>query len=255
MEKRELKIISLNVWCGIVKEILDFIKNNKDADVFCFQEVYDGGQEFEKDFFKESKYKNFNLLEDIKTILPNFNFYFRPHLEDHYGLAIFIKKDISILKEGESFVFMEKGYLLEDNIAVHAKNIQFVSFEINEKKINVCNFHGLWTGTGKNDTEDRINQSKNIANFLKTLEGEIVLCGDFNLNPDTESVKTIEDFGLRNLIRENNIKSTRTSLYARREIVPFADYTFVSKGLAIKSFEIMPDEVSDHSPMKIEIEL
>ncbi|MFO0743438.1 MAG: endonuclease/exonuclease/phosphatase family protein [Candidatus Paceibacterota bacterium] len=255
IKNKDLKIISLNVWGGQVDGILDFFKNNSDVDIFCLQEVYDGGYEYEKDFFEDSKYKNFNLLNDIKNQLPDFNFYFKPHLIDHYGLAIFVKKDIEILKEGEYFVHKEKGYVSEDHIGQHAKNIQYITFKSKENIFNICNFHGIWTGTGKGDTEDRIKQSENIVNFLKTLEGEIVLCGDFNLNPDTESVKIIEDFGLKNLIKENNISTTRTSLYPRRENSPFADYTFVSNNVEVKSFEIMSDEVSDHAAMKLIIKI
>ena len=130
--------------------------------------------------------------------------------------------------------------------------MEFVKLNINNKVINILNVHGLWTGKGKSDSEDRIKQSQNIIDFIKTLEEETVLCGDFNLNPDTESIKMFENFGLKNLIRENNTSSTRTSLYIKDEN-PFADYTFVSKDVEVKSFEIMPHEVSDHSAMKLVI--
>lgn len=256
MENKELKIISLNTWGGIVGDsLLKFFQENTDTDIFCLQEVYNGGKDYEKDFFKDSDKKNFDLLNNISKILKDFDFYFKPHLKDHYGLAIFIKKDLKILKEGEFFVHKEKYFIPEDHLGFHAKNIQYLSLSLNGKVFNVCNFHGLWTGKGKNDTDDRINQSQNIVNFLKTLEGEIILCGDFNLNPDTESIKMIENFGLKNLIKENNISTTRTSLYSRREVSPFADYTFVSKDLEVKSFEIMSEEVSDHSAMKLVIEI
>lgn len=256
MEKKELKIISLNTWGGIVKqELFKFFEDNKDIDVFCLQEVYNGGKDYENNHFNNSELKNYNLLSDIKNILNDFDFYFKPHVKDHYGLSIFIKKDLEILDEGEHFVYKHKGYLSEENLGFHGKNIQYLKLKINNNIINILNFHGLWTGNGKDDTEDRINQSENIVNFLKTLEGEIVLCGDFNLNPDTESIKMIEATGLKNLIKENNITTTRTSLYSKREVSPFADYTFVSKGVEVKSFEIMPDEVSDHAAMKLVINI
>ncbi len=150
-------------------------------------------------------------------------------------------------------MYKEKGYLSKENTGFHAKNIQYIKFNIQGRDFTIINFHGLWTGKGKDDTEDRINQSQNIIDFIKTLNGEVVLCGDFNLNPDTESIKMFEEFGLKNLIRENNITSTRTSYYSKEN--KFADYTFVSKGIEVKSFEIMPDEVSDHSAMKIIIKV
>jgi exonuclease III len=256
MEKKELKIISLNTWGGRIKgSLAKFLKENKDTNIFCFQEVYDGGKDFEKGTIFESDTTDYNELNNVKDVLENFNCYYYPSLKDHYGLAMFTRKDLEILKEGEFFVHKEKNYIPEDHIGFHAKNIQFISLEFGNNILNICNYHGIWTGTGKDDTEDRIKQSENIINFLKTLEGEIVLCGDFNLNPDTESIKMIEDTGLKNLIKENNITTTRTSLYSKREVSPFADYTFVSKGVEVKSFEIMPDEVSDHAAMKLIISI
>lgn len=80
----------------------------------------------------------------------------------------------------------------------------------------------------------------------------MVLCGDFNLLPDTESIRIIEQARLKNLITENGIVSTRTSHYTRAD--KFADYIFVSQqNVEVKSFNVLPDEVSDHSPLVIEI--
>jgi len=79
-----------------------------------------------------------------------------------------------------------------------------------------------------------------------------VLCGDFNLLPDTESLKRLEGIGLRNLIKEYGITSTRTSFYDKP--AKFADYALVSEGIEVKDFKILPDEVSDHSPMYLEFE-
>jgi endonuclease/exonuclease/phosphatase family metal-dependent hydrolase len=78
-----------------------------------------------------------------------------------------------------------------------------------------------------------------------------VLCGDFNLLPESESLLMLEQYGLRNLIREFGITSTRTSLYPKEG--RFADYAFISEGIQLKSFEVLPDEVSDHAPLLIEI--
>lgn len=134
-----------------------------------------------------------------------------------------------------------------------SKNIQYILTERNGKRLNIVNFHGLWNGKGKTDSDSRIAQSKEIVTFLKTLSGEIVLCGDFNLKPDTESLKIIEEFGFRNLIREYGVTSTRTSLYKKEE--RFADYMLVTSGVKVLDFKVLPDEVSDHNAMFVEFEL
>ena len=115
----------------------------------------------------------------------------------------------------------------------------------------IMNFHGLWNGKGKGDSEDRLVQSDNIVNFVKSLTTPVILCGDFNLRPDTKSLAKIEELGLRNLIKEYGITSTRTSMYTKQE--KFADYTFVSKEVNVVDFKILPEEVSDHAAMFIDL--
>lgn len=51
------------------------------------------------------------------------------------------------------------------------------------------------------------------------------MIGDFNLMPNTESVRILEK-KYTNLITQYGIKSTRTAVYDDMSI-PFADYAFV----------------------------
>lgn len=59
------------------------------------------------------------------------------------------------------------------------------------------------------------------------------------------------ELNCRKLIKEYGITSTRTSLYTKPN--KFADYVFVSRGIKIIDFKILPDEVSDHTPLFLEI--
>jgi endonuclease/exonuclease/phosphatase family metal-dependent hydrolase len=244
-----MKIITLNTWGGrIHKPLLDFIRGHENVDVFCFQEVYNKAEGKESDYLEDAH----DLHNDLNAILEGHNDFFAPHLEDWYGLSMFVNKKIKVKDSGEEFVYKHKDYYPEGNVGNHARNIQYIQIEHNSNNLTVINFHGLWTGKGKTDSEDRIKQSENIANFIKRVKGEVVLCGDFNLLPNTESIKILEDSGLKNLITENNIKSTRTSHYKKKD--KFADYIFVSEGIKVKDFEVMSEEVSDHSPLYIEVE-
>ena len=55
---------------------------------------------------------------------------------------------------------------------------------------------------------------------------------------------------MRNLIAEFGITSTRSSLYTKP--LRFADYMFVSNGIEVKDFKVLPDEVSDHLALYLE---
>ncbi len=252
-----MKLISLNTWGGRagLENLLQFIKKQADTgvDIFCFQEIWCGGHEH-KIFTGLSPEAlaviERHLFQEIQAVLPEYTAYFRSLYCDFYGIAIFIKKSIPVTSEGEVFVYREKGYYSTENISDHGRNIQYIDTGSGPRTI--INFHGLWTGNGKGDTPDRLLQSKNIVQFLKTIKNPFVLAGDFNLVPESESLQKFEQFGLKNLIRENNITSTRTSLYTKP--IRFADYTFVSEGIQVNSFQVLFDEVSDHSPLYLDFD-
>lgn len=255
---KHMKVISLNTWGGRAEKekLLSFFDKHKvDTDIFCLQEIWAapyrhlegykaGGKEIEH---SEIMTKG---LQEISELLSDFVPYFRPHHGDNYGLLMLVKKDIKVGVEGEIFVHKHKDYLPEGDIGNHARNIQFITTDYNSSPVTIINFHGLWNGQGKGDSDDRLNQSEKIREFIETLQGDIVLCGDFNLLPNTQSIKMLEDTGLRNLITENNITSTRTSFYTKPE--KFADYVFTSKGIHINDFKVLPDEISDHSALYLE---
>ncbi|MES3030854.1 MAG: endonuclease/exonuclease/phosphatase family protein [Patescibacteria group bacterium] len=251
-----MRLISLNTWGGRggKENFLKFFEAYKDVDIFCLQEVWSGGEHMEGKETGGVKFENimYDLLGDIGKILHTHSAYFRPHYHEWYGLAILAKNTLKIVDEGELFVFQEKGYEPSGHLGTHARNIQWITFETKKGPFTVVNFHGLWNGNGKTDTEDRLLQSDKIVNFIKNLKTPHVLVGDFNLRPDTQSIKKIEDLGNRNLIKEFAVTSTRTSMYKKEE--RFADYAFISKEIELNEFKIMTEEVSDHAAMYLDFE-
>lgn len=229
----------------------DFLQRHADTDVFCFQEVYHEAHGKDTIWLDGS---NFNFLNDIKAVLTDYDCYYRPHLDDWWGLAMFVKRGTKVLEEGEWYVHKYKGH--NPAIEVHgytAKNIQFLKIDLNGSPFYVLNFHGLWNGKGKSDTEERLNQSQKMIECIRALNSEYVLLGDFNLTPDTKSLQMFEqELGCRDLIKEYRITSTRTHLYPKEN--KFADYAFISSGVNLKKFEVMTDVISDHSPLLVELE-
>ena len=241
-----MKIICLNTWGARVGEtFFDFVKKHSDADIFCFQEV---GENAEEAFRTRYPMVKMNLLTDLKELLPDHNAFFRPTVLGIYGSALFIKKDIQVLEEGD--VLIHKGYITPDISGHHDRNMQWATLEEGGKTFTIMNVHGLWNGQGKSDTSERIAQSKRMREFIDKIEGSKILCGDFNLEPDTESLR-IAGEGMRDLIKEYGITSTRTSLYKKQ--IRFADYVFTSTDIEVKRFEVLPDEVSDHAALLLEI--
>jgi len=249
-------LISLNTWGGVAgrEGLLDFFRARDDVDVFCLQEIWNGGEHIRGTTLAGVRYDKFlsDLYPAIGTMLENHLGYFRPHYHDWYGLAMFIKKNIVLREEGETWVWKTRADIYDDEVANHAHNIQYATFETKKGTRTIINFHGLWNGQGKFDTEERLTQSKNIVEFLKTIAHPYILCGDFNLLPDTESLKMFEAAGMRNLVKEFGVTSTRSSFYKKPH--RFADYTLASDGVTVHDFKILPDEISDHLAMYLEFE-
>lgn len=249
-----MKLISLNTWVGRAgKEgLLNFFKKYKDTDIFCLQEIWEGGEHAIEYYAKTwGKGITNTQITDISKILNNHSAFFYPSHEDFYGLAIFIKKDIKIIEEGEIFVHKTKKDTFDKEDVNHARNLHYITLETPKGIKTIVNFHGLWNGQGKYDTNERLLQSDNIVNFLKNIQHPYILCGDFNLLPNTQSLKKLEDLGLRNLIKEFGVVSTRSSHYKKPN--KFADYMLVSEGIEVNDFRMLPDEISDHLAMHTDI--
>jgi endonuclease/exonuclease/phosphatase family metal-dependent hydrolase len=240
-----MKLITLNVWGGRVRNpLLKFIHAQKDIDIFCLQEVYYNAH---RTITNENLELSLNFFTDLQQLLPNHHAIFKPAVENVYGVAILVKNTIDILGEGEINIHQKQHY---PGIGVnHDRNLQWIECQWNNKIYSVLNVHGLWNGQGKKDTPERILQSERIRQFMDTINIPKVLCGDFNLRPDTESMKILEQ-GMNNLVTTHQVRSTRTSYYKKEE--QFADYILTSPEITVNEFSVMPDEVSDHSPLFID---
>jgi len=240
-----MKLITLNIWGGHVHDpLLNFIQCQQEIDIFCLQEVY---RRAPAKISTDDKKLSLDIFSEIAVLLPEHSGYFRPIVREIYGISMFVKKGIEIVGEGVTTIHENPHY--SGSGPTHSRALQWLKCRINDRTYAVMNVHGLWNGQGKTDSPERIEQSKRIKDTLWSFDCPKVLCGDFNLRPDTESMKILE-IGMHNLIRTHNITSTRTSLYLKDE--KFADYVLTSPEITVNAFEVMNDEVSDHSPLYLD---
>jgi endonuclease/exonuclease/phosphatase family metal-dependent hydrolase len=240
--RENVRLITLNIWGGLIRSpLLEFIKSQQEVDIFCFQEVYHNAHNKVSD---DDAKVSLNIFSELHALLPKHNGFFKPVVQDTYGIGIFIKKALDVVEEGDINIYENPHY--KGLGPTHSRKLQWVKVRSGDQIHSIVNVHGLWNGCGKTDTPERIEQSQKIRNFVDTLNTPTILCGDFNLRPDTESVKIIEN-GMKNLIQLYNIRSTRTSLYPKPE--KFADYVFTSPEIVVNHFEVLKDEVSDHAPL------
>ncbi|HYF29223.1 MAG TPA: endonuclease/exonuclease/phosphatase family protein, partial [Candidatus Paceibacterota bacterium] len=179
-----------------------------------------------------------------------------------YGLALFYHRSLPFFEFYHDFIFGEYkkappgGYAERRQNGPLPRNVQAVRLlGADGSTFVVCHLHGLWLRAGKMDSPERKIQQERLCAFLRRTvhrEDKLVLCGDFNLLPESETFRALADeFGLRNLIVEHGINDTRTSFYKKPQRV--ADYMLVSPNVEVLSFEVPAEpEVSDHRPLILE---
>lgn len=260
-----MKIIFLNIWGGKVYEpLMAFLHEHASGtDFFCLQEVFDsphavvmkGGAR--TDMFKRIT----NLLSGFAPFytvaVEKFDGDDKVAFPLSYGNAIFAKKDIKILSHGDFFIGGEDWQESETPLNYPHK-LHFLRFEKRDVSYVLMNVHGIAFPGSKRDTLERAAQSQKIVDFVREEKGEKILGGDFNLMRATQSIRMIEDAGMRNLITDFHISRTRNSFsygqYPESDRQYFADYVFASSGIRIRNFTVPQLEISDHLPLILEIE-
>lgn len=250
-----MKLVSLNILMGKITEpLLEFLQRQKsDTDIFCFQEVWEApsNSEIEANPIEGSVPDTYSRLAKA---LDGFDGYLGP-AQSSFGQrkATFVSKRLTVghsgelgLCERERIDFASRGF-------ERGSGMQWLSLSVNGKTLTLGNVHGFWTPDGKGDIPQRIRQSKTLLEFMDGKQGQKILCGDFNLNPDTESVRMIAE-KFRDLVKEYGVKTTRSRL-CRPGIGLFADYMFVSEGIKVTGFSVPDEEVSDHLPLLLSFEI
>lgn len=241
-----IQIMTLNIWGGhVYGPLLKFIKQYQHIDVFCFQEVY---HEAPHKISTEDRTHCLTIFQELADVLPEHQGFFRPVVNNTYGIGMFVKNALEVIDEGAECIHHNPDY--PGKGPTHSRILQWLHCETSTQPYTIINVHGLWNGRGKTDSPERLQQSAAIKSFIATLQTPVILCGDFNLRPDTQAVALLEQ-ELLNLNAAHQIMSTRTSLYSKEE--KFADYIFISKDLNVEHFSVLSDEVSDHAPLLLKI--
>ncbi len=242
-----MKIIFLNCYYLRLKtNIIDFFNDNIGANLFCLQEISSDNLSL----LSSSTFKNFTTF--FSQTQNNFEGY------PNYGQLVAVNENIKITGFESIEIFK--------NINRNYGFLQNIDLEFNGKKYSIGNVHGMATPGHKNDTRARIKQSEIILDSYKNKDSNKIIGGDFNLNPETKSIKIFEKLGYKNLVLEYNIKTTRNEMawseareksknrgyeyYGKQK---YADYCFVDKSIKVKNLLVPEIKISDHLPLVLEL--
>lgn len=267
-----MRILSLNAWGGqLHAELLPFLQTIN-ADVFCLQEVLRApGREPGWLVYRDGAHvldQRATLFDEIAAVLPNHDAAFFPtsrgELFDgeepvlvEFGIATFIRKSLPVIGQAVGFVH---GAFSPDSYGEHPRprNAHCVRLFDHDarRQITIAHMHGLRTLHGKGDSPERDAQTEALIRVIRSVrpsDERLLVCGDFNVLPDSRMLSRLAELGLRDLVVAGGHPGTRTSFYKKPQ--PFADYMLVTPDVSVGSFEVIRSpEVSDHCPLLLETE-
>ncbi|MEK7637527.1 MAG: endonuclease/exonuclease/phosphatase family protein [Patescibacteria group bacterium] len=253
-----MQLVSLNTWTGkVFKDLIRFVETSKGkTDIFCFQEIFHTNSDV-----RETHGSRANLYEELSAVLSGFTARFDSYFDNHdledqvnfplsFGVATFIKQGIEVKERGTSEIITPD--IISKAYRKYHRLLQYSKISRDGITYLVANLHGIYIkGSEKRDTPERLVQSAQILKFLAKHKDKKIVCGDFNLLPETESIHMLEQ-NMDNLIKRFNITTTRSHLYPKN--IPWADYTFVSHDVSVEEFSVPSVPVSDHLPMVLKFQ-
>lgn len=241
-----MKLLQANIWGGkLEKQIVELLKAEA-ADIVCLQEAVStsGGGAFVVTIEQLQELCGYEYAYSS----PVFSFGLMGK-EAHFGNTILSK--LPLTETDTIFTRLQhKANFNFDADDYNVRNLQHACITVNNHKVHILNHHGHHVRNHKNGNQETLRQCKVIADRLSQLNGPIILCGDFNLAPHSESLEIINRV-MNNLSIEANLATTRTQLTHKKEV---CDYIFVNKDVKVHSFRALDDLVSDHKALVIEFD-
>lgn len=261
-----MKLVTFNIGIKIdnANEVASFLCEN-DFDIVALQEsmralddlaydIYHSGQIINKKLSKEHKHSFFAPLFVSEKLITN------SEVRDFGGFieqGNHIISKYNILETSSKFYYNDYGHWFDARDFREndwARCLQKVVVEKDEKKIQIFNIHGIWNKTRMGD-ERTVAQCEFVIKEALKSDLPTIILGDFNLLPESESIKLITD-KFRNLCVENGVKSTRPELddgLDRGNMV--VDYIFVNENIKVNNFSVFETDISDHLPLVLDFEI
>ena len=172
----------------------------------------------------------------------------------------YIKSRFKIIEGKSIFVQQHFSYLTDweyvsDHPGEEPRMVQIADLKMEgTQKLRILNYHGIWS-KNKQGTKRTKSACQKLTQLAYEVAYPSIICGDFNLFPDTESIKILKD-SFRSLVDEYKIMFTRPKSnelsVAKRNVV---DYIFVSEEIEVKTFKVIDSDVSDHLPLLLEFSI
>jgi endonuclease/exonuclease/phosphatase family metal-dependent hydrolase len=239
-----MKLLQLNTWsCKLAPEIVRLL-DKENPDIATFQEavstIHDG-----------------KILDTIDSVFDEHPFtsrYYAPLVEFAFmhhqaSRGNLVASNLPFTAQSQLWTHgsLATDFDYEDSGGYNiARNIVHVTHRLDDHKLlHVLTLHGYHLKENKLGNEETMRACKMLIEYISTLEGGVIVTGDFNLSPESESIQLINQ-SLRNLSVEYGLTTTRNHLTTKREV---CDYIFVNDQISISAFSMSDMIVSDHNAL------
>lgn len=266
-----MQIMCLNGWGGKLSDALLPYVASVSPDVLCLQEVVHSPATGKALLtYRDGDHvlpQRANFFSDVSQALPDHVATFCPAAQgvlwdgddpvpSQWGLATFVHKSHPIVAQAQGFVhktYSPVGY--GDHPRSRSAHAVRLYDYAGNRPVSITHMHGLRDLNGKMDTPERTAQAHRLWNLSRqvTEPGDLtIICGDFNVEPDSDTLAILKGEGMTELVTSHNFTSTRNSQYKKPG--KFADYMLINRPDAVKTFDVIYDpEVSDHCPLLLQI--
>lgn len=266
-----MRIMSLNGWGGTLHDALLGYLAQEAPEVLCLQEVIHSPETEKSDLiYRDGDHvlpQRANLFSEIAAVLPEHVAIFCPAAQgmlwdgdtpvpSRWGLATFVHVSLPIIGQAQGFV--HKGYA-PDGFGAHPRSRSAHAVRVFDhargRAVSIAHMHGLRDLRGKMDTPERAAQAQRFLALLQQVaapEDLCVACGDFNVEPGSETLQLLAASGLTELVTARGFSGTRSTHYTKPG--KFADYMLISDPAQVRGFDVVrAPVVSDHCPLLLEL--
>ncbi len=254
-----IKVVSLNLWNGgrLFDEARSFLLSEQ-ADIMFLQEAYNGQVQS-----LENRFQTVTLLQQA---FPEYDYHFAPAYLD-------TRQDGHKIEDGQLLlsrfplsdtrtIFFDVPYGEYDQDAMtdfrqFPAGLQVATIRPSDKPIRLLNVHGPVDLDGLADTDRRLRMAQVIAAEVAEAD-QVILAGDFNVQPETKSIKVIEK-SLHNVFA-GELETTFN--VKRKDLTKFPGYQtavvdmmFVSESIEVVHHYCPDVDVSDHLPLVAQLKL
>ena len=262
-----MKLVNLNVGIKVdnTKQIAAFLKKQA-ADFIAIQEIA-----LHLEVSVQPEYQSKAELESLLTGMYPYNFFGPLWVADGFRSGKEVMRDFGghivqgnqllskypFITATNEFYYKHFEYMVdwsnwrkED----HGRAVQVAEFDVGGKRLQILNLHGIWNQSRMGD-ERTLAQCTYVLEAAKRKNLPTIICGDFNLAPDSFSLKPLNE-AFKNLITEFNIKTTRPEFEDEIDRGgDIVDYVFVNNGIRVRDFSVVKTDISDHLPLVLDFEI